>query len=48
MRVGGHHHTPFKKPGFRWMGGCLGPRIRLDVVEDKMSLLDSKPAPSIP
>jgi hypothetical protein len=39
MEMGGHHHTPFKKPGFLWMGGWLGPKIGLDVVEDNMSLL---------
>jgi hypothetical protein len=35
MGVGGHHYAPFKKPVFRWMGGWLGPKIGLDVVEDK-------------
>jgi len=38
MGVGGHHHAPFKKTGFRWMGGWLCPKIGLDVVKDKMSL----------
>jgi hypothetical protein len=38
MGAGSHHHAPFKKLGFRWMGGWLGPKIGLDVVEDKLSL----------
>jgi len=38
MGVGGHHHAPFKNPGFRWMGGWLGPQNDLDVVKDKMSI----------
>jgi hypothetical protein len=37
MGVGGLHHAPFKKPGFRCLGGWLGRKVGLDVVED-MSL----------
>jgi hypothetical protein len=48
MGVDGHHHAPFKKPAFRWMGGSFGPKIGLDIVEDKSLYRDSKPAPSIP